>query len=82
MFFVLILSSQTPKSGLKDQISEKIWNRLSEGQQQMLLESEKKKQPSTTDDRHAASPIVKEITKMQMPQTDSTGTYIKFTYYF
>ncbi|KAJ7376449.1 HEAT repeat containing 9 [Desmophyllum pertusum] len=34
--------SKTPKSGLKDQISEKLWNGLSEGQQGLLLQSEKR----------------------------------------
>ncbi|CAH3196062.1 unnamed protein product [Porites evermanni] len=65
-----LLRSKTPQSGLKDQISEKIWNKLSEGQQQLLLESEAKNKPSIVDDNQAL-PIVKEITKMQLPQTDS-----------
>ncbi|XP_078346975.1 uncharacterized protein LOC144632253 isoform X2 [Oculina patagonica] len=67
-----LLRSKTPKSGLKDQISERIWNRLSEGQQQMLLDSEKKREPNTMEDDVRASPIVKEITRMQMPHIDST----------
>lgn len=63
--------SKTPQPGsLKDQISEQLWNSLSKGQQQLLLESEDKKQPSVVDDSQA-SPIVKEITKMQLPQTGS-----------
>ncbi len=70
------LSTQTPKSGLKDQISERIWNRLSEGQQQMLLDSEKKRESNTVEDDVRASPIVKEITRMQMPHTDSIGNTV------
>lgn len=70
------LSTQTPKSGLKDQISERIWNRLSEGQQQMLLDSEKKRESNTVEDDVRASPIVKEITRMQMPHIDSTGNTV------
>ena len=38
----------------------------------MLLESEAKNKPSIVDDNQAL-PIVKEITKMQLPQTDSVG---------
>lgn len=64
---------QTPKSGLKDQISEKLWNGLSEGQQQLLIERERKRQRNTVEDNIHATPIVKEITKMQMPHTESTG---------
>lgn len=66
---------QTPQSGFKDQISEKLWNKLSEGQQQLLLESEENKQCSSMDGSHA-TPIVKEITKMQVPQTDSAGQFL------
>ena len=77
MFFQNIILSifQTPQSGLKDQISEKLWNRLSEGQQQFLLKSEEKKQRSNLDDSQA-TPIVKEITKMQVPKTDSAGQFL------
>ena len=71
-FITISFQLQTPQSGLKDQISEKIWNKLSEGQQQLLLESEEKNKPSIVDDNQAL-PIVKEITKMQLPQTDSAG---------
>lgn len=64
--------SKTPQSRLKDQISEKLWNKLSEGQQKMLLESEERKQHiHCIIDNGPATPIVKEITKMQLPQTDS-----------
>lgn len=71
-FITISFQLQTPQSGFKDQISEKIWNKLSEGQQQLLLESEEKNKPSIVDDNQAL-PIVKEITKMQLPQTDSAG---------
>ena len=72
---------QTPKSGLKDQISEKLWNGLSEGQRQVLLQRERKRlevTSNTVDDNIPvhAKPIVKDITKMQMPHTESTGTCI------
>ena len=69
---------QTPKFGLKDQISEKLWNGLSEGQQQVLLQREKLRlevASSREDDSIRATPIVKDITKMQMPHTESTGTF-------
>ena len=40
----------------------------------MLLESEKRRQPSRMEDEDKrVSPIVKEITKMRMPHTESTG---------
>lgn len=70
-----LLASKTPKSGLKDQISEKLWNRLSEGQQQVLLQSEGMRlevTSNTEDDNIHAMPIVKDITKMQMPHSEST----------
>ena len=71
---------QTPKSGLKDQISEKLWNGLSEGQRQLLLQRERKRlqeTSNTVDDNIHAKPIVKDITKMQMPpHTESRGTCI------
>ena len=66
---------QTPKSGLKDQISEKLWNGLPEGQRKFLLQSERKRQCITTvDDDIHATPILKDITKIQMQHTASTGT--------
>lgn len=63
---------QTPESGLKDQISEKLWNKLSRGQQDMLLESEKKRRHPDVDET-VVTPIVKEVAKMQVPQTESAG---------
>ena len=76
MLLIIFQSKQTPKSGLKDQISEKLWNGLSEGQQQVLLERERTRQAVTSyteDDNKHAMPIVKDITKMQIPHTESTG---------
>ena len=76
MLLIIFQSKHTPKSGLKDQISEKLWNGLSEGQQQVLLERERTRQEVTSyteDDKQHAMPIVKDITKMQMPHTESTG---------
>lgn len=73
---LFILTQQTPKSGLKDEISEKLWNGLSEGHQQFLLEMEKKRECTAVDDNIFATPIVEDITKMQMPHTESTGTCI------
>ena len=70
---LFILTQQTPKSGLKDQISEKLWNGLSEGHRQFLLQMEKKRECTAVDDNILATPIVDDITKMQMPQTESTG---------
>lgn len=71
---------KTQKSGLKDQISEKLWNRLSEGQQQVLLQTERMRLEVTRnkeDDSLHAKPIVRDITKMQMPHTESSGTCIR-----
>ena len=76
MLLIIFQPKQIPKSGLKDQISEKLWNGLSEGQQQVLLERERTRQEVTSyteDDNKHAMPIVKDITKMQMPHTESTG---------
>lgn len=67
--------SKTPESGLKDQISEKLWNKLSRGQQDMLLESEKKSRLPDVDET-VVTPIVKEVAKMQLPQTESTESII------
>lgn len=67
---------QTPKSGLKDHISEKLWNGLSEGHRQFLLQMEKKRECTAVDDNIRATPIVEDITKMQMPHNESTGTCI------
>ena len=76
MFFLIMIITKTPQSGLKDQISEKLWNKLSEGQQQLLLANEEKKQRSVMANSPAATPIVKEITKMQLPQTNSAGQFL------
>lgn len=63
---------ETPELGLKDQISEKLWNQLTEGQQQRL-DNEKGRPASTLDNKQAAS-IVKEIAKMQLADSKALGS--------
>lgn len=63
---------ETPELGLKDQISEKLWNQLTEGQQQ-LLDNEKGRPASTLDNKQAA-PIVKEIAKMRLAGSKALGS--------
>lgn len=74
VIFIMIIT-KTPQSGLKDQISEKLWSKLPEGQQQLLLANEEKKRCSVMANS-LATPIVKDITKMQLPQTNSVGQFL------
>ncbi|XP_022795449.1 uncharacterized protein LOC111334030 [Stylophora pistillata] len=72
---LLLARSKTPELGLKDQISEKLWNILSDGQQQLLLESEKRRPAaSTTLNSKQAAPIVKEIARMQLTDSKALGS--------
>lgn len=70
--------NKTPESGLKDQISEKLWNKLSKGQQEMLLESEKRKQQHDVDEA-TVTPILKEVAKMHLQQTESAESITEQT---
>lgn len=73
VIFIMIIT-KTPQSGLKDQISEKLWSKLPEGQQQLLLANEKKR--CSVMANSLATLIVKDITKMQLPQTNSVGQFL------